>query len=231
MNISKDPTLKTLLIQGELQNRGLYHGTLDNDWGGETEKAYQTFLKSILGNKAPSSLVQDSTLYTGAIIKSDRTSEAMKAADAIKANRERYEVVEKETGVPWWFIGALHYREASLSFKTHLHNGDSLSARTKNVPKGYPKAGSPPFTWEFSAVDALEYDKLTGLEWSSMQKALDRAEAYNGLGYKKKGLPSPYVWGGTSVQKAGKYVADGKFSATTWDKQLGVAAIWKALGI
>lgn len=231
INLAKDPTLKTLLIQGELQNRGLYHGILDNDWGKETNDAYQEFLKSILGNKAPSNLIQDSPLYTSAALQDSRVAEIRNTAELIKENRSRYEVVEKETGVPWWFIGVLHYREASLSFKTHLHNGDSLSARTKNVPKGYPKTGSPPFTWEYSAVDALKYDKLTGLEWSSMQKALDRAERFNGVGYRSRGLPSPYVWAATSVQKIGKFVEDGKFSATTWDKQLGVAAIWKALGI
>lgn len=126
INLAKDPTLKTLLIQGELQNRGLYHGILDNDWGKETNDAYQEFLKSILGNKAPSNLIQDSPLYTSAALQDSRVAEIRNTAELIKENRSRYEVVEKETGVPWWFIGVLHYREASLSFKTHLHNGDSF---------------------------------------------------------------------------------------------------------
>jgi lysozyme family protein len=37
------------------------------------------------------------------------------------------------------------------------------------------------------------------------------------------GLPSPYIWGGTNIQKRGKYVGDGKFSRTAWDTQPGVA--------
>jgi len=39
------------------------------------------------------------------------------------------------------------------SFKLHLHNGDPLTARTVNVPKGRPKTGQPPFAWGISAKD------------------------------------------------------------------------------
>jgi lysozyme family protein len=57
--------------------------------------------------------------------------------------------------VPWELIAALHEREAGGSFKGHLHNGDPLTGRTYHVPAGRPAKGSPPFTWEASAIDAL----------------------------------------------------------------------------
>ncbi len=56
----------------------------------------------------------------------------------------------------------------------------------------------------------------------------DFAEHYNGLGYRNKGLASPYVWSGTTTYKGGKYVADGQFSASAFDKQLGVAVMLKS---
>ena len=58
---------------------------------------------------------------------------------------------------PWFFLGVIHAMESRFNFERHLHNGDPLSARTVRVPKGFPKAGNPPFTWEVSAEeDAME---------------------------------------------------------------------------
>jgi lysozyme family protein len=51
------------------------------------------------------------------------------------------------------------------------------------------------------------------------------------MGYKKKGVPSPYLWSYTDQYQAGKYVADGKYDPTAVSKQPGVVAIMKALGI
>jgi hypothetical protein len=42
-------------------------------------------------------------------------------------------------------------------------------------------------------------------------------------------VPSPYVWGATSIQRPGKYVADGVWSARTLDQQLGCAALIDAM--
>src|SRR5258705_13368262 len=65
----------------------------------------------------------------------------------ITAAKTRYQGIEKITGVPWFFIGVIHSLEANCDFTKHLHNGDSLKAKTVNVPKGRP-IGVPPFTWE-----------------------------------------------------------------------------------
>ena len=151
--------------------------------------------------------------------------------DRIMANRGRYVAVEKKTGVPFWVIAALHNMEASGSFAKHLHEGSPLTARTRWVPIGRPKTGKPPFTWEESAVDALAYDKMGSKLWSSLDAALYACEAYNGTGYLKyhKDVPTPYLWAGTTIERPGKYVSDGKWSSTARSAQTGVATIWKRL--
>jgi lysozyme family protein len=91
--------------------------------------------------------------------------------------------------------------------------------------------GKPPFSWEESALDALDYDKFLGLSDWSLPRALDRLEAYNGVGYKRRGLPTPYLWAGTNIQKPGKFTSDGNFNPNVMDKQPGCAGILKSLNI
>lgn len=144
-------------------------------------------------------------------------------------NKEKYQEVQQITSVPWYVIGAIHYRESSLNFTRHLHNGDKLTARTIHVPAGRPVKGEPPFTWVESAIDAIKlksWDKVT--DWS-IENTLSLIEAYNGLGYKKRGLPSPYLWAWSNNYSKGKYVADGKFDPNFVDQQCGAAILLKSL--
>lgn len=135
-------------------------------------------------------------------------------------NRARYEVVQKALGVPWYVVGAIHYREASLNFNKHLHNGDPLDKRTTHVPKGRPTTGQPPFSWEESAIDALSDRKFE--KAMAINPMMELMEGYNGMGYFKKGLPSPYLWSWTDQYEKGKYVEDGKFDPNFVDQQCGV---------
>jgi len=172
-------------------------------------------------------------MYDAALIKPEKVNELKWFTNKIKAGKERYDavVLSLGNGMPYWFVGIIHLMEGGGKFSTHLHNGDPLTARTKNVPKGRPLKGQPPFSWEESAIDALcymKYDKVT--DWS-IQNCLVLFERYNGMGYKKKGLPSPYLWSYTDKYKSGKYVADGKYDPKAISKQPGVAAIMKALAI
>ena len=150
-------------------------------------------------------------------------------ADRINLYKARYQAVEKTTGVPWWFIGVAHYRESNLDFNTYLGNGQALNKKTTIVPKGR----GPFATWEEGAVDALVNCApyaAKNKDWS-IGPALEMLEKYNGLGYAGKGLPSPYVWAGTDQYTSGKYIADGKYSPTAVDKQLGCAGVLKFLGV
>lgn len=131
--------------------------------------------------------------------------------------------------MPWYVIAVIHYRESSNSFNRHLHNGDSLKARTIRVPVGRPIKGNPPFKWEDSAIDALTMQKLNKVTDWSIENVLILLEKYNGLGYKKKGVPSPYLWSWSDKYTSGKYVADGKYDPNVIDAQCGTAILLKYL--
>jgi lysozyme family protein len=157
--------------------------------------------------------------------------EANQIVDRILANKSRYESVDKSTNVPWQIISSLHNMEASGSFKKHLHEGSLLTGRTRYIPKGRPKTGKPPFTWEYSAIDALNYDKMGEVRWSYLDDTLYAIERYNGTGYLRFHIntPTPYLWAGSSIERPGKYVADNKWSSTARSSQIGVAAILKIM--
>jgi lysozyme family protein len=158
-------------------------------------------------------------------------AQVSRIADRILAHRARYESVDSHTNVPWYVIAALHNMESSGSFRHHLHEGSPLSGRTRYIPKGRPTTGTPPFTWEASATDALRYDRMGSVRWSHLTHTLYAAERYNGTGYLRyhPEVPSPYLWSGTTLYTRGKYIADGKWSSTAVSSQIGCAAIWKEL--
>lgn len=173
-----------------------------------------------------------SEMYEQAQINPSKFGELRLIADKIKLNKDRYQGVASNFGdMPYWFVAVIHTMEGGGKFTTHLHNGDPLTARTIQVPKGRPLMGNPPFTWEESAIDALKlmrYDKVTGWE---MQDCLERLEKYNGLGYKKRGVNSPYLWSYTQFYQKGKFVADGKYDPDAVSKQPGCVAIIKSLQV
>lgn len=143
------------------------------------------------------------------------------------ANKARYERVADATGIPAELIAALHWRESTGNFSTYLHQGDPLGKPAVHVPKDIPLFT----TWEPAAEHALDSksyitDKLSLTKDTTDLAALATfAEYYNGLGYYNKGKPSPYVWSGTDQYSRGKYVADGRYSSVTKDRQLGVVAM------
>ena len=121
-------------------------------------------------------------------------------------------------------------REASLSFTGHLHNGDPLDGPTVHVPKGRP-SGPGPFTWEESAVDALEYDGFARQTDWGPPRTCWRFEKYNGFGYRKyhPETESPYLWSFTMYYISGKYREDGNFDPDLIDKQCGTIALLKRM--
>ena len=165
-------------------------------------------------------------LWNGLAILPNRRNEVQVYAQKIFANKARYQAIEMQTGVPWHFVGLAHYRESTLNFNKNLCNGQPLNMRTTIVPKGR----GPYKSFEQSAVDSLVnvqgYRK--GMDWS-LPLYIYRIEGYNGYGYHYKGIPSPYLVGGSNKQKRGKYVSDGVYSPSTWDTQLGVLTLLKAL--
>ena len=168
-----------------------------------------------------------SYLWQTCTLDSNRLAEIKTVCSKIELNFAKYKAVEVTTGVPWKLVAALHYREASLNFKTCLHNGDPLPGPTYHIPRNR----GPFESWEAAAIDALKYDGLHKIKFDSIESQLIMAQKYNGMGYQKRGEEySPYVWAGTNhSDETGKYVADGRYSSTAQEKQLGVAAILKGL--
>lgn len=134
------------------------------------------------------------------------------------------------SSVPWYFIACVHYMECNFSFKHHLHNGDPLTGYTVHVPANRPKVGhAPPFKFEESAVDAIKlmkYDQVTN--WS-LSFILLKLEGYNGFGYNRKGIHTPYLWSYSNHYTKGKYVKDGVYDANAVSSQLGAAVILKRM--
>jgi lysozyme family protein len=163
--------------------------------------------------------------------KSSMVGAARATANKILGGRSRYEAVGRTTGVPWVAIGLIHAMESGCRFTTHLHNGDSLNARTRRVPRGRPRTGSPPFTWEESAVDAIRYDGLDKVSDWSPERLCYQLEKYNGWGYRlyHSSVKSPYLWSGTNHYVRGKYIADGRWSSSAVSGQTGAIAILKQL--
>ena len=149
--------------------------------------------------------------------------------DLIAANKARYQAVSATVGAPWYFIGILHNMECSCKFNMHLHNGDPLTARTVRVPAGFPKAGKPPFTWEASAEDALRLKKLhTWTDWS-VPAMLFKMEQFNGFGYRRFGIHSPYLWSFSNHYSKGKFTRDGFFDPAAVSKQIGAAVLLRRM--
>lgn len=170
-------------------------------------------------------------LWAQARINADAQAEVESMANKILHNRPRYDAVASIAGCPWWVVGCIHNLEASLNFSRHLHNGDPLTERTVHVPAGRPRGGEPPFSWEMSAVDALNMPphSFQSIQGWTIPRALFEMEKYNGFGYTKQGINSPYLWSKTTLYDSGKYVADGEFDEDAVSEQIGAAAVMLAL--
>jgi lysozyme family protein len=166
-------------------------------------------------------------LFANCRIRPERVPAIDTIAARSVANMARYEAVGVQVGTPWYVIAAIHNLESGQRFTTHLHNGDPLTARTTHVPAGRPLTGAPPFSWEASASDALKLQGFHTVGTWTLPVMLFRFERYNGFGYRKHHpeVLSPYLWSFTTAYTKGKFVADGKFSATAVSQQCGAVAL------
>jgi lysozyme family protein len=162
-------------------------------------------------------------------IRADKLREVQDICDTILNNKARYEKIAAASGVPWFMIAAIHSLEGSLNFNTHLHNGDPLKARTVNVPAGRPKSGSPPFTFEESAIDALALDKVAVNLEPTFAGICFKLEGFNGFGSRARGIHTPYLWSFSNHYAKGKFVRDGVFDPDAVSKQCGAAVILRRL--
>ena len=137
---------------------------------------------------------------------------------------DKYQKVEDATGVPAELIAAIHWRESTGNFNTYLHNGQPLGQVTTLVPKGIYFED-----WTEAAIDAISSHNPEIINENDVTTLYEYAERYNGTGYRKRGVNSPYVWSGTTNYSSGKYVKDGVYDPSAVDKQLGVAVMLQAI--
>jgi lysozyme family protein len=168
-------------------------------------------------------------LFNRCEIAADKVTEIEGVVQRILDFQNRYAAIAAQSTVPWYVTAVIHNMECGLDFTKHLHNGDSLKRRTINVPAGRPKTGQPPFTFEESALDALEYDGFA--EWSdwSIGGICYKLEGYNGWGYRGHNINSPYLWSYSNLYTSGKYIRDNVWSDEAVSRQCGAAVILRSM--
>jgi len=162
---------------------------------------------------------QQVQIHANLVAKIDQTAARLVAAPA----KARYQGVSARTRVPWYIIAVIHEREGSQNWRLSIAQGDPWDRVSRNVP-----AGRGPFSsWEEAALDALIKCAPKAASWPDWSPggALTLLELYNGLGYARKDLPSPYIWASTNQYVRGKYVRDGVFDPNVVDQQFGCAAL------
>jgi lysozyme family protein len=168
-------------------------------------------------------------LFDRCEIAADKMTEVEGVVQRILDFQNRYAAIAAQSTVPWHVIAVIHNMECGLDFTKHLHNGDSLKRRTVNVPAGRPKTGQPPFTFEVSALDALEYDGFTAWTDWSIGGICYKLEGYNGWGYRAHNINSPYLWSYSNLYTRGKYVEDNQWSDKAVSRQCGAAVILRRM--
>lgn len=165
-------------------------------------------------------------------INPDRIKELDEVCDGLLEQRSAYEALSNATPhkTPVAFLMAIAYREMDGNTHCYLGNGQSLAYRTTLVPSGRGPWLQPyPKNFVAGGLDALRLDGVDAVVMNSLPIAAYESETLNGFGYMNRGLPSPYVFGGTNIQKPGKYTSDGNFDAEVMDNQLGTLAIIQRL--
>lgn len=148
----------------------------------------------------------------------------------IEAGKDRYisasKKLQQQEGVfvPWEVIAVLHGMEGGFDFNKQMLNGQSWKKKSTIVPKGY----GPWESWSDSTVTAFNI-KETPENWN-IGNTLYFCERFNGLGYRRKGKRTPYLWSYSNYQQVGKYVRDHVYDPTAVSLQVGVAIMLKRLG-
>lgn len=146
-----------------------------------------------------------------------------------KRNRVEYEAVSAMLranlvlDIDWRIIAALHAMEAGFDLKKGIHNGQRWDRKTTLVPKGR----GPFVSFASSCLDAFQIKELPPV--FDVPNTLNFAERFNGIGYRRKGKNSPYLWAYSNYQEPGKYVRDHVFDPNAISLQVGFAVILKQL--
>lgn len=162
--------------------------------------------------------IEYETLYRDAVLRPDMSSSVAAAARRIAANRARYEPIAVATGVPWYVIGILHAVQCEMQFDRNLRDGMPLARSSDRAE-----------TFEDAAIQALRSVGLNRIRDWSIARVAWALETWNGFGYRREGIHSPFLWSGTTMYESGLFIAPGVFSRVTVAKACGGMAILKVL--
>ena len=140
----------------------------------------------------------------------------------LNENMSRYRAVGAKLGIPPALIAALDLRESDANARAALGQGDRWHLVSVHEPKGF----GPFPSWEAAAEFYLrreQFDQTTA-PWD-MPYVCWKAEGWNGFGPRDHGINSGYLWASTNHYTRGKYVADGIWSPSTVDVQLGAIPV------
>jgi len=158
------------------------------------------------------------------VINPNRVSRFMSEASYAIQYKATYQEVEAETEVPWPMIAVIHRRESNANFLTYLGNGQSLGQKTTITPIGRGPF-YPPNAFVDGAIDAITMEGWGSvIDWR-IEKQLYYCLLFNGIGSEAWGVPSSYIWGGTNVQKPGKWIRDHVWDPNFIDPQPGCAPL------
>lgn len=215
---------KTKDMENELPEVTITPGTSNAGSGG---------IIPIRTNKYTSAVKKQNTeLWNSMTINENRLSEIDSIIKRIMKNRSRYERATMPFKMPWYFMAIISAMEGAIDFTKHVHNGDPLTGKTVNVPKGrplFPPANGKTYIWEESLFDVVTYTENHKVTDWTIPHMLWRAERYNGLGPRYMGKLSAYLWSFSNLYTKGKYISDGVYDDNFVSKQAGFAVILKRM--
>jgi lysozyme family protein len=160
-------------------------------------------------------------------VRPECAEEVEKVALKLLTHKSRYQEVSNADGVPVVFIATSFERESGSNFNDNPAQGWPLNSRSKIIPHNGPFR-----SWFDAAVAAYKLnglDRVGATNWT-WELFCWYGETFNGFGYRDwHKMHSPYLWGGTNIQTAGKYVKDSQFDSTLMDPQLGIVPVAKRM--
>ena len=167
-------------------------------------------------------------LWQRCVVNPDSSSQIDAAVKRIKSHEALYQQAVAGTKIPWFCVGIIDEMECGCDQTKHIHNGDPLMKRTVQVPAGRPTSGDGPFTKLESITDWIQLKHWNQWHDWDVASILFRFEANNGFAYRNYRVNTPYLWSGSNLYTAGKFIKDRVYSKTAISKQIGAALLLKA---
>lgn len=163
-------------------------------------------------------LVYYDNLFQSMIIKNSQ--EIINVVNDIDRDWYKWYCKTYQKGIDWKFVAIIHRLECDGDVNKQILNGENWNTKTKLVPKNL----GPFKSWDDAANKAFLLKGIITIP-NTISNILWECERWNGWGYVKKKINSPYIWSKTNHYICGKFTSDGKFSSTAVSKQIGAAPL------